>query len=212
MCISLKQEYFDNPKRFPYEDVTESATISKDQTGLSVFGIREKNDASNGQQKFNTNVLAAGFANIVQKVFGSHAGIVSYAFVALRNGVFITGQSGSDSDLAENTIEVLRKEWNFSDGAANHLQKQLMDLIRATPRIGGSGDSDDSDAPTDTAEPETEPKRTKAELISIVEENMIEAVKDGGFSTNGWVGDSIRTMCSIAIRSVNVGSDQGTYE
>lgn len=121
MCISSKQQYFDNPKRFPYEDVTESATISKGQTGLSVFGIREKNAASNGQKKFNTDVLAAGFANIVQSVFGAHAGIVSSAFVAVRKGVFISGQSGSDSDLAENTVDSLRESWRFSDGTANYL-------------------------------------------------------------------------------------------
>lgn len=207
MCISLQQEYFDNPKRFPYEDVTEAQTISDDQTGLSAYGIRLKRESQNGNSAvFDTNKLAAGFAEILEKIFGS-GNIVADGFTSIREGVFVTGRSGSDDDLVDNAMESFRSKWRISDKTTKYVAGKLKKLISNTPRIGDSG----NDKPNEAAEPETKPRRTKVQLIAIVEKNMIKAINDGGYNTNGWVGEDAKTMCSKAIRSVDLGSDVDTY-
>lgn len=72
MCISVSQEYFDNPDRFPYEDVTKSSTITDAQTGLSVFGTREQRQAAHSKQgAFDDKKIAARFAAFAAAIFGS---------------------------------------------------------------------------------------------------------------------------------------------
>lgn len=44
-CISVGQQYFDNPNRFPYDDVTKTTTMTSDLSGLSAYGQKLENAA-----------------------------------------------------------------------------------------------------------------------------------------------------------------------
>ena len=77
----------------------------------------------------------------------------------------------------------------------------MQGVIAHTSRL--SADSDDTE---ETAEPQTKPKQNKAQYLVKMQKAVLDSVSTR-FGVNGWVGEDVKKMCSMAVHAVPLGSD-----
>lgn len=149
-CISLNQEYFNNPKRFPYEDRKESTTVSDEQNGKSSYANRVARNKKKNGGRFDVMKLSKVYIEQLKNVYSNFGDFAKSIFESLDTAIYAAGLYGTDEDLKKYMFESLSKFFNFGQSASDRLKVAIANTVSAVPRVkeGTSSSSDDSNSAT----------------------------------------------------------------